>query len=529
MELLSLQFVLLLAAALTIYYVLGRFAPRFQWVFLLATSLYFYFLMADLPALGLILATATDVWAAGLALDHIEESGKAARKGTRDRAERKAIKARTTRRKRIALALALIVPVALLGYFKYANVVLFNLNLAESPYSLKILLPLGISFYTFQSLGYLIDSYNAKYPPERSLPRFILFVTWFPQLIQGPIGRYDHLAAQLTTPRRVDLHGMRRGLIRFGYGTFKKLAIANVLAANIDIIFHHISPTMPGSIILYGVLAYSIQMYADFSGGIDMVEGISELFGVEMDPNFQQPYLSTSLADFWRRWHMSLGVWMRGYVFYPLALTRPSQQLGKWAKAHLGNQIGRTLPACVANIIVFVLVGLWHGAELHYLAWGLYNGVIIALSDLLAPAFAQLAERTGVNRETLAFRIFAIVRTFVVVNIGRFFDRTYSVADSITCIKNVLFNFNAQQYQDAFATYGLTWGEVLGIPLVVILSCVAICIVSLQAERGADVRERFCQLPAPARLAICLTLAGLAFYSLDATIMGGGGFLYANF
>lgn len=396
MELLSLQFVLLLLGALVVYYAVGRTKPSVQWLVLLAASMLFYGFAGGWKTLLLLLATSADIWAGGLYLQRLDQQAKEARKATRDRTERKAIKERFAKRRWQSFWAFLVVPLLILGFFKYLNTILFNLGLAESTHSLGILLPLGISFYTFQSVGYLIDAYNAKYPPEKSYLRFLLFVSWFPQIIQGPIGRYDQLAEQLFTPRGPDAHGMRKGLLRLGYGLFKKLAIANVLAHNISMVFDNIVPGIPGSVVLYGVLVYSIQMYADFSGGIDIVEGVSELFGVQMAQNFRQPYFSISLADFWRRWHMSLGSWMRDYIFYPIALTKPMQQLGKWSKAHLGTQVGRTLPACVANILVFLMVGIWHGADWHYVGWGLYNGIIVAVGP--TSAYLPVAQDAPAHR-----------------------------------------------------------------------------------------------------------------------------------
>ena len=142
---------------------------------------------------------------------------------------------------------------------------------------------------------------------------------------------------------------------------------------------------IPGFVILFGILMYSVYQYADFSGGIDMVLGVAELFDIKMMQNFKQPYFSTSLANFWQRWHISLGAWMRDYVFYPLALTKFFQKISKFFSVHAGKHVGRVIGACIANIVVFVLVGIWHGPELHFLIWGLYNGIIIALSDLCSP------------------------------------------------------------------------------------------------------------------------------------------------
>ena len=529
MDLLSLQCVLLVGCALIAYYGMGRLAPAHQWKVLLATSMAFYVLMGGIPALGLLIATSLDIWVGGLALGRIDDAAKEARKATKDRAERKAIKARYATRKRWAFIGFLAVPVIILGIFKYLNVVLFNFGAAASPTSLGIMLPLGISFYTFVSLGYLIDAYNGKYPPERNYARFLLFVSWFPQMIQGPINRYDQTMAQLAAERTADLHAMRKGALTLGYGIFKKLAIANVLSWNVNAVFDNVTGAIPGSLVLYGVLAYSVQMYADFSGGIDIVEGISELFGITMQRNFSQPYFSTSLADFWRRWHMSLGTWMRDYIFYPIALIKPMQTFGKWAKAKLGTHAGRTLPACVANILVFLFVGLWHGAEWHYVAWGLYNGVIVAASDLLAPAFKALGEKLHVRRESMGFRVWAIVRTFAVVNIGRYFDCVSSLSDSMTCLHNTVFSFAPIPFRQALELWGVPGFEVMGIPRVVVIALVLIAVVSVNAERGVDVRERVLKLHPVLRVALYLVCILIVIYQFDWTVRGGGTFLYANF
>lgn len=148
-----------------------------------------------------------------------------------------------------------------------------------------------------------------------------------------------------------------------------------------------------------------------FPGGIDMVLGVAQLFGIEMMPNFRQPYFSTSLGDFWRRWHISLGAWMRDYLFYPFALTKPMQRFGKWATGHWGKHFGRVLPAAVANLLVFAVVGIWHGPQAHYLVWGLYNGMVIALADLLEPAFKKMNTALHIPTESRTWHIFRILRT----------------------------------------------------------------------------------------------------------------------
>lgn len=529
MELLSLQFIALVCCLVPAFYLVGKRWPQHQWIILLAGSLLFYFSAGGWKAFIYLIVTSLDVWCASHAIARIDAQSKQARKETKDRKERKAIKERFDRQRRRVFIAALLIPLGILGYFKYLNVILFNFGAAETPTSLGIMLPIGISFYTFQALGYLIDSYNSKYAPEPSYPRFLLFVSWFPQIVQGPIGRYDQLSEQLLSPREANLHGMRKGLLRLGYGFFKKIAIANVIAHNVVYIFEHVVPGIPGSVVVYGVLCYSLQMYADFSGGIDIVEGISELFGVTMAQNFRQPYFSVSLADFWRRWHMSLGSWMRDYIFYPIALTKPMQNFGKWSRAHLSTHVGRTLPACIANILVFLLVGVWHGADWHYVAWGLYNGVVVALSDLLAPTFLTMKTKLRINDESRWFHVFAIIRTFIVVNIGRYFDCVTSVADSFTCLYATLFNFSPIPYREALSLYLVDSAQMFGFSRVIFIGYLVIFIVSWHAEKGVDVRERILSWHPVLRCCLYAALGAIILYSFGHTIDGGGGFLYANF
>ena len=213
------------------------------------------------------------------------------------------------------------------------------------------------------------------------------------------------------------------------FGLMKKYAIANVLAPAIAVLLDDNIRTIPGSAVVFAILMYSFQQYADFSGGIDIVTGAAQLFGIELAPNFRQPYFSISLGDFWRRWHISLGAWMRDYVFYPFALLKPVQKLGKKISKQFGKHLGVVLPASIANILVFFLVGIWHGPEVHYILWGLYNGIVIAVSDIGAPLFRSWNEKLHLKTESRGMHLFRVARTFVIVNIGWYFDRIYQFGD----------------------------------------------------------------------------------------------------
>ena len=501
---------------------------RLRWVLLLLLS-YGFYLTCGLSALPFIALTTLTTWAGALVIARVGESGKAylrEHKAELTAEAKKAQKARTRSRQRVWFFAVLLLNFGVLAVLKYLNPVMAwgASLLGGSAPSLGLVLPLGISFYTFQSMGYLIDVYNGKYAPEKNPAKFALFVSFFPQLIQGPIARFDQLESQLVTPHRFDLDGIERGLLLMLWGWFKKKVIADRALPPVEAVFGSQS-AYGGAVIVVGVLFYSLQQYADFSGGIDMVLGVAQLYGIEMMPNFRQPYFSTSLGDFWRRWHISLGAWMRDYLFYPFALTKPMQRFGKWATSHWGKHFGRVLPAAVANLLVFAVVGIWHGPQAHYLAWGLYNGLVIALADLLEPAFKKLNTALHIPTESRGWHVFRIVRTFIIVNIGWYFDRNEFVQGCIY-LRNTFTDFNlsalAANAPGAFAAVsGPAWG-------LVIISTLLVFAHSVLKEQGRDPYAEVQRLPLALRwglyyLVIFMVL--LSFICVNETV----GFLYANF
>ena len=527
MELFSLHFLLFLVASLAAYHVVGRLARDHAWLVLLAASLAFYCLVGRWQTLAYMLACAAVTWAAPLALARMGERCREERAAAPDRAARRAVRAAWDRRRRAVLAAALLACFGMLAYLKYWNVLLFEVGLAASPASLGLVLPLGISFYTFQAVSYLVDAYNGRFEPQRNPLKHLLFVSWFPQVIQGPINRYADLGPQLLEYHEARSVRYDRAILRFFYGALKKIVIANMTVGIIESIFSNVTPGIPGSVVAFGVLLYSAQQYGDFSGGIDMVEAASSLFGVRMAENFRRPYFSVSRADFWRRWHVTLGAWMRDYVFFPFAVSRPMRALGARA-SRLGEHLGRTLPACAANVLVFLIVGLWHGAEPHYVAWGLYNGLVIALADLLAPAFRRANAALRVDTGSRARRAFCVLRTFLVVNLGWYFDRIYDFGDSLLCLRNTFTNYNPEVFLVTLHEDGIT---TLNLQFLVFaaLACAIVFAVSLAQERGVDVSERILGWNCVARAALYFLVLGLIVIASFLTQNVAGGFMYANF
>lgn len=261
----------------------------------------------------------------------------------------------------------------MLGYFKYAEffvdsatAALGALGLQAEAWHLDVVLPVGISFYTFQTMSYTIDVYRRQMAPERSLLDVALFVTWFPQLVAGPIERADRLLPQLARDPRFDPDRLSDGAVLLLWGFFQKMVIADRAAQIANAVFGSPAGARSAPEWYLGTLAFAIQIYADFSGYTDIARGVSRLFGVELMLNFQHPYLATGPRDFWRRWHISLSTWLRDYLYVPLG----------------GNRLGPRRTA-INLAITMLLGGLWHGAAWHFVLWGAYHGALLGLERAL--------------------------------------------------------------------------------------------------------------------------------------------------
>jgi len=472
---------------------------RFRWIILLLLS-YGFYAARGLMGLPFILLTTLSTWLGALQIGSMAEKTKAllkAQKGLLSKEEKAAIKAQDKARRRLVFYIVLVLNFAILAVLKYSDDVLGLTG--ASP--LGWVLPLGISFYTFQSMGYLIDVYNGKYAPERNLFKFALFVSFFPQLIQGPIARYDQLAPQLTAGHKLKIDNLGRGFALILWGLFKKLVIADRAFALVETVFSAQAGEYGGAVAIVGVLFYSLQQYCDFSGGIDLVTGIALQLGIELAPNFKRPYFAVSLGDFWRRWHISLGAWMRDYVFYPFALTRPVSRLSKWAKPRLGAEAARALPAALGNILVFLLVGVWHGATSNYVLWGLYNGLILAFSAMMEPAYKRFGARHEALAASKGFHVWRVLRTFLIVNIGWFFDRCARGADAFRMIASTVTDVRLSQlYGDVLLNLGVSSAD-FG---VLAVSTALLFAVSVAQERGACVSRWVMERKLPLRWLILL-------------------------
>lgn len=527
MSLISMKFLLFVLIAVIGYYQIPK---RFQWIWLLIFS-YIYYASSGIKIVFFILFSTVTTYTAGILLHKIS-TGQIENKSNilNNLKTNNLNKKQLISRKRLIVVSALVLNFGMLGVLKYTNfaIDIFNSVSGKGINHFQFLLPLGISFYTFQSMGYLLDVYWERYKPEFNLFRFALFVSFFPQILQGPISRFDRLAHQLFEEHTFDLARAEYAVQRILWGFFKKMVIADNAALFVDAMFGRYQE-FPG-LSIFAVLAYSMQLYGDFSGGIDVVIGIASLFGITLEENFRQPFFARSISDFWHRWHITLGTWMKDYIFYPLSLSSGMSRFGKFSKKVFGKKTGRTLPICAANIVVFLVVGIWHGAAWKFIAYGLYNGFIIAFSGLMANNYKSWIKALHINEKSKIWIVFQILRTFILVNISWFFDRADSVHQALVMMKNAVTHFEVKSLVDgSLLEIGKSVQNLSVIMWIILLfGCSVVFVVSYLQENKISVQEVIARRPIILRWSVYLMLI-FVLPVLGQPPTSTGGFIYAQF
>ena len=529
MNFVSAEFLLFLAVLTALYYLIPK---RGQWLLLLVGSLLFY-AAAGWRFLIFLVVTATTVWFAARRIDEIGAAGAAwlkEHKAELSPEEKKAKKAAVKKRQHGVFLAGLLLNLGILAVLKYTNFVIANVNSllsalqARTLAGVDLILPLGISFYTFQAVGYLIDVNRGKVKAERNYLRFLLFVGFFPQLVQGPISRFDQLSETLYGPHDLDWQNISHGLRRIVWGYFKKVVVADrILTAVLTITGK--PETYSGAMVLVGMLFYAIELYADFTGGIDISIGAAEMLGIRLAENFDRPYLSRSVEEYWRRWHITMGTWFRDYIFYPLSVSKGMLKLSKWSRQHLGNGFGKRLSVYVSTTIVWFATGIWHGAAWNFVVWGLLNGFAIIISQELTPFYDWFHKHVPVEGKP-GWAVFQTVRTFFLMCLFRSLDCYRDVPLTFRMWWSILAKGNFSALTDGtLLKLGLTGADYLVIALGVALMLT----VSLLAGKK-PVRQRLDEAPALVRsLGTALMILVILVFGAYGIGYDASAFIYGQF
>lgn len=403
----SIQFIIFLPIVLLVYYIIP---DRIKYLWLLAASYYFYMCWNAKYAILILLSTII-TYLSGLLLDSLRTKSD--------------INPSCKTLRRIVVLLCVLSNLSILFFFKYTN---FVLNLTEYVFNqigitlnvpvFDVLLPVGISFYTFQALGYTIDVYRGEIYAEKSFFRYALFVSFFPQLVAGPIERSKNLLKQLSTPHKFSFDNFREGVLLMLWGYFLKLVIADRVAIFVDNVYGYYY-RFSGYYIIVATILFAFQIYCDFAGYSIIAMGSAKILGIQLMENFNTPYLATSVSDFWRRWHISLTSWFKDYLYIPLG----------------GNRKGKCRKY-INKFVVFCVSGLWHGASISFIIWGALNGLYQIIEELTLSIRTKLTKTLNLNTNSKAHKMLQALVTFVLIDFSWVFFRAKGVRESLSIIKS---------------------------------------------------------------------------------------------
>jgi D-alanyl-lipoteichoic acid acyltransferase DltB (MBOAT superfamily) len=480
------SFVIFISLLFLIYYLIPK---KYQWILLLGASYLFYSFVGVKFLLYILLTTISTYFVSRKIgeLHQIQSEYLIKHKGLLSRDEKKSYKALMKNKLWKWLLACLLLNFGVLAFTKYTNFTIENINMLFNTFGSEkqlsfwdIALPMGISFYTFQTMGYIIDVYRGKYPPEKNIFKFALFVSFFPQLIQGPISRFDDLSKTLFQEHKFNSRNLNFGLQRIMWGFFKKLVIADRMLVAVNTLIAD-PETYQGAFVFVGMLFYAYQLYADFTGGIDITIGIAEVLGIKVKENFERPYFSKSITEFWRRWHITMGTWFKDYLFYPLSVWRPMLNFGKFTRKHFGDTIGKKIPVYITTLVVWFTTGLWHGANWNFIVWGLTNGIVIILSLECKPLYERFHNRFRV-KHTFGFRLFQVIRTILLMSAIRLFDLYRDVPMTFRMFGTMFTNFKINElFNGSLINLGLNISDYI----ILLMGLVVLVMVSLLQRTGS--------------------------------------------
>ncbi|WP_408069685.1 MBOAT family O-acyltransferase [Butyrivibrio sp. JL13D10] len=487
MQFVSFGFLLFLLITVSVFYIVPK---KIRYIWLLLTSWIFYYLLCDKLIL-LLFAVTVISYISGLFCAPSSKSIPG-------------------RKRKLPLISGIVLLVFTLGYFKYTGFLLETVKSLQNALGLEsvgeiatIILPVGISFYTFQAIGYIIDCYRGTIEPEKNFLKLSLFISFFPQITSGPIERAGNMLPQYTEPSDFDHDNLRDGLLLMLWGYFQKIIIADRLAVLVNTVYSSYK-NYPGTILFLATVFYSLEIYLDFAGYSNIAIGAAKTMGIEIMQNFEQPYLSQSIAEFWRRWHISLSSWLRDYLYIPLGGNRK-------------GYVRKLINIC----IVFAISGLWHGAAWTFVFWGLLHGLYQVVEIITKPSRDKLVDMLKFNPQGLTIKVIRIIITFLLVNIGWIFFKAPTFKVSMYMLKNMWTITPWVFFDKSLFNLGLTEADVrLLIPALIML-----IIVDILGYKGISIREKV------TKQALCLRWAVYILAVLFVLVCGvwGPGYNAASF
>ncbi len=403
--------------------------------------------------------------------------------------DKKEIKEKYKKKNKRIIILTLFINIAILFVFKYLKFFTINTNLLldlfKVDYQLRIFrfaAPIGISFYTLQALSYILDILNKKIEPSKNIIQVFLYLTFFPTVMEGPITRFDEVSEDLMKGEKVTYKNFTFGYQRILYGFFKKYVIADRLNILVKLVFlNYMDYSSP--VVFLGAIAYTILLYCEFSGTMDVVIGIGEIFNIKIPENFKQPFFSKNISDFWSRWHISLGHWFKDFIFYPVSLSKPLKKLNTKIREHVKGRLGPLVCGGIALFCVWSLNGLWHGAGWTFIFYGMYHFTLILLGNIFEPIIASICTKLKINRENKFYVYLRIFKTWIFIFLGELFFRAPTMKVGIGMTKRI-FSFKGLQSHEL-----LNLGLDLKDYTILFIAIIILFVIGILREKNINIRE----------------------------------------
>lgn len=465
------------------------FPQKFRKYWLLIASWGFFWMISGKLLLVLILSCFSMHYF-GLWLGRLHEKRDLALKEA-DKTQRKEIRRRFQSTGKKILLLAVVVHIGTLLLFKYLSFFTGNINsllsLVHIPLQILVpqyAIPIGISFFTLQALSYIFDVERETVQPDENPFRLALFLSFFPQIVEGPICRYSQTADSLWNVGKIEFDQLVLGGQRILYGLMKKVVVADRLNPLIKQVFDHYGEYQ-GDVVAFAAVCYTVQLYMDFSGTMDAVIGVAQIFGVTLPENFRHPFFSRTISEFWQRWHITLGTWFKDYIFYPVTMSRKMKNLTSSARKKLGNHFGPLVAGSIALFCVWICNGLWHGSGWNYIFFGMYHFVLILTGNIISPAVKWTNQKLHIHSEQFWYRFLQILRSCVLVVIGEMFFRANGLKNGLSMFGRMVTDFRFfSMNSKLLADLGVDAADLV---IVAVTLCIVFT-VSLIGERGVDIR-----------------------------------------
>ena len=492
----SISFLIFFPVVILLYFIIPH---RFRYIWLLAASYYFY--MAWNPVYALLMLTSTFItYTSGILIDKANKTsggGNAAKL------------------KNIYVSISFILNLSILFFFKYFYFAVDNINILLSALHIQliqpkfdIILPLGISFYTMQMIAYIVDIYRGA-KAETNFIKYALFISFFPKLLAGPIERTATFLPQLQERKYFNYDNLKNGLLLMLYGYFLKMVIGDRAAILVNFVFENYEAYM-GLEIFVAITIYSIQIYADFFGYTCIAIGAAQTMGFTLLQNFNHPFFAVSVGDYWRRWHISLSMWLRDYIYFPLGGIRCSK-IKKYRNI----------------LITFFISGLWHGANWTFIIWGMIHGLSIILDDIFKPVFQKIYSIFNINTQCFSFRLFQIIIAFLIINYSLLFFRAPDIETAVIMTKQMFSVWNPWIFFDnSLYDMGLSRKDFY----VLCFSIIILWAVSFMQEKGIKIREELAKQNLVFRwILYWIAIFGILTFGVYGTAYNANQFIYFQF